>query len=212
MSSFLHGVLSAGQLMLREPLPAQTEADSLTLLADAYRVHALTVAGPALTFDQATALAAGRVLYQAAWYLLNGELRVEERTLRMPGDPATPAQHLSGDLLLRYLPAVHRRAQALRPDDALAGPLAEVLQRWPLSGVLADVAGGPLASPEFGGHRGLQMLYAERLAQHPKAAWFPTGEAMQAVELVWHALGKDMSVLSLAQQAAGVLHQAESKT
>jgi hypothetical protein len=209
LSAFLHGVLSAGQLLLREPLPPHAEPDAMELLAEVYRDHALRVAGPPIAFDGPTALAAGRVLYQASWYLLNANTPVEEKTLQMPGEPRTPSRHLSADLLLRFLPAVHRRAQALRPGDALAARLAEVLRRWPLSGVLADIPDGPTTPLDFGGHPGLQLLYAERLAQHEKAGWFPAEGAMQAVELVWQDLGRDTSVLAFAQQAAEALQKPE---
>lgn len=202
LSTFLRGVIEAGRLVLREPLPARPDADALAVLADAYRVHALSVAGPPIAFDGPTALAAARVLYDAAWYLLNANEPIDAARLRMPADPRTPAQHLSADLLLRYLPAVHRRARALRPDDELATALAELLRRWPLSGVLADIDDGPMTATDFGGHAGLCLLYAERFARHERAAWFPTGRAIEAVELVWHDLGRDTSTLPIAQQAA----------
>ncbi len=201
LTTFLRGVFDDGRLLLREPLPAQADPDALAVLAEAHRRHALGVAGPAIAFDGPTALAAGRVLYQAGWYLLSANEPVDAARLRMP-DPRTPAQHLAADLLLRYLPAVHRRAQALRPDDELAAALANLLRRWPLSGVLADIDDEPLTPTDFGGHRGLCLLYAERLARHEKGAWFPTGEAIEAVELVWHDLGRDTSVLRATPQTA----------
>jgi hypothetical protein len=97
---------------------------------------------------------------------------------------------------------VFRRARALRPTDALTGLLADVLRRWPLSGVLAEIVDAPLTSLDFG-HTGLRLLYAERLARHERPAWLPTGAALEAVELVWQQLGRDIDVLRLAQTAAG---------
>ncbi len=205
LTTFLRGVMEAGRLMLREPLPANADPDAPALLAEAYRQHALSVAGPPIAFDGPTALAAGRVLYQAGWYLLNANEPVDAARLAIPQGPRTAARHLSADLLLRYLPAVHRRARALRPDDELAAGLANLLRRWPLSGVLADIADGPLTPTDFDGHPGLCLLYAERLAQHEKASWFPTGRAIEAVELVWQDLGRDTSTLLRAQQAASEL-------
>jgi hypothetical protein len=202
LAKFLREVLQAGRLVLREPLPSQTDPDALPLLADAYRRHALEVAGPPIAFDGRTALAAARVLYQAGWYLLNSNEPVKAAHLRMPAEPRTAAQHLSADLLLRYLPAVHRRARALRPNDELAAALANLLRRWPLSGVLADIADEPLTPTDFDGHAGLCMLYAERFVRHEKAAWFPTGRASEAVELVWHDLGRDARGLRATPQAA----------
>jgi hypothetical protein len=205
LSTFLRGVLEAGRLVLREPLPPTADPDAHAALADAYRLHALSVAGPPVAFDGATALAAGRVLYNAGWCLLNGNEPVDVTRLQMPGDPRTPSHHLSADLVFRYLPAVHRRARALRPDDELAAALAKLLRRWPLSGVLADVDDGPLTATDFAGHAGLCLLYAERLARHERAGWFPTGGTIEAVELVWHDLGRDASTLPAAQQVASEL-------
>src|SRR5690349_594985 len=116
-TTMLRDVLEAGRLVLREPLPAHDDGDALGVLADAYPQHALAVAGPPIAFDGTTALAAGRVLYHAGWYLLNANEPVDAARLTMPVEPRTASQHLSADLLLRYLPAVHRRARALRPDD-----------------------------------------------------------------------------------------------
>ncbi len=200
LTTFLRGVLESGRLVLREPLPAQADPDALAVLAEAYQRHALSVAGPTIAFDGATALAAGRVLDQAGWYLLNANEPVDMSGLRMPANPRTPAHYLSADLLLRFLPAVHRRARALRPDDELVTALANLLRHWPLSGVLADIGDGPLTPTDFGGHPGLCLLYAERLAQHEKVNWFPTGRAGEAVELVWHDLGRDKSVLPVASE------------
>ena len=91
----------------------------------------------------------------------------------MPIEPPTPAHHLSADLTLRYLPQVLNRARGLDPTDPLIGLLEDVLRRWPLSGVLSDVAEAPLGSLEFGGHPGLLLLYAERLAANDRPAWRP---------------------------------------
>jgi hypothetical protein len=205
LTTFLRGVVQAGRLLLREPLPAAPAPDAVALLAEAYRVHALSVAGPAIPFDASTAVAAGRVLYRAAWYYLNPNEPVDAAGLAMPGDPGTPSQHLSADLVFRYLPALHRRVRALRPGDELAGWLAELLRRWPLSGVLGDVEDGPLVAPDFAGHAGLRLLYAERLAAHEKAGWFPTGSAIEAVELVWQQLGRDTGRLARDRQVAEAL-------
>jgi hypothetical protein len=191
--------------MLREPLPAAAAPDAATLLAEAYRVHALSVAGPVIPFDAVTAVAAGRLLYRAAWCFLNPNEPVDVAGLVMPSDPRTPAQHLSADVVLRYLPALHRRVRALRPNDELAALLAVLLRRWPLSGVLGDVEDGPLVTPDFAGHAGLRLLYAERLAAHEKAGWFPTGPAIETVELVWQQLGRDTAMLPRAREVAEAL-------
>ena len=52
---------------------------------------------------------------------------------------------------------------------------------------------GPLAPPDLGGHPGLMLLYAERLARNEKPAWFPAGKPFEYVEWVFHGLGKGLS-------------------
>jgi hypothetical protein len=96
------------------------------------------------------------------------------------------------------MPAIYHRAKALAPDDRLPARLAAILRQWPLSGVLADLPEGPSEPIDLGGHRGLMLLYAERLAQHEKPTWTPTGEAMAHVELVYHHLGMNTVGLRLA--------------
>jgi hypothetical protein len=190
LTTFLRGVVYSGRMMFREPWPAYPDADTAPMLEEAYRLHALGIAGPAIPFDARTALAAARVLCQAGWYVLQANTPVNRSDLTMPADPQSPSEHLSADLLLRYLPAVYRRARALRPSDELTGLLAELLRRWPLSGVLAIIEDGPLTPTDFGGHLGLQLLYAERLAAHEKPEWVPGGAALEAFELVKMAEGQ----------------------
>ena len=48
--------------------------------------------------------------------------------------------------------------------------MADVLRRWPLSGVLSDVVEAPIGPLEFGGHPGLMLLYAERLGDNDRPA------------------------------------------
>jgi hypothetical protein len=211
LTTFLQGVVQAGRLMLREPLPEGPAPDAAALLAEAYGVHALGVAGPAIPFDSTTAVAAGQVLYRATWFYLNPNEPVDVAGLTMPSDPRTASQHLSADVVLRYLPALHRRVRALRPDDELVEKLAELLRRWPLSGVLGDVEDGPLVAPDFAGHAGLRLLYAERLALHEKAGWFPTGPAIEVVELVWQQLGRDTGTLPRAREVAEALAGPDEK-
>jgi hypothetical protein len=153
------------------------------------RVHAaqrLSVAGPPVAFDADAALAAAEFLRWACWFVVNrDEPEAEvERLLAIPPEPQTAAQHFSTDLTFRYLPQVHRRAKALNPDDVLTVCLEAALRRFPLSGVLADVADGPTTGLEFANHPGLQVLYAERYSQRPRAAWRPGGRTGEYVELV----------------------------
>jgi hypothetical protein len=205
LAEFLRLFLHEGRAVLRgAPAPAaDSDRDAAAVLRQAYESHRLQVAGPPIDFDPKTALAAGRLVQQACWLLVShAEPPAElERVLVLPGPPCSPSQHLSADLVLRSLPAVHRRARALDPADRLPALLADLFRRWPLSGVLSDVEEGPITSLDFAGHPGLLLLYAERLAGHEKPAWVPQGPAAEYVALVWAEHGKDAS--ALLQTAAG---------
>jgi hypothetical protein len=197
----LHDVLFAGRLHFDGPPPVQLERDVVPVLEQAFAVHRLEVAGPALDFDAPSALGAAALLYHAGWLLLQPLAPVEGAALAMPLAARTPEQHLSADLCLRLLPTLLRRARARAADDVLTQALTDVLRRWPLSGVRADLEDGPLTTIDFG-HDGLHLLYAERLAQHPRTAWFPHGAAALHVELVWQQLGRETSQLAHLQEMA----------
>jgi hypothetical protein len=198
----LQRLFDDGTVVLRERpcLDAGERREAVALLGRAHRCYCLDVAGPPVAFDSDTALAAAELVACACWFLVNhAEPPAElETRLVMPAPPATAAQHLSADLVLRFLPQVHRRARALAPDDRLAALLAGVLRQWPLSGVLSDMEEGPLTPPAFGGHPGLLLLYAERLARNEKPAWVPAGWGREYLELVLAGLGKERSPLLTA--------------
>jgi hypothetical protein len=73
----------------------------------------------------------------------------------------------------------------------LAARLAEAFPRCPLTGVLSAVREGPTGDLTFGGHAGLELLYAERLAANFRPAWLPAdGRIRERVELVFQQMGK----------------------
>ncbi len=196
----MHQLFREGCAVLRKrPVPgAGREADVLAELEQAYAALVLEVGGSAIPFDRRTALTAAEFVWQACWFLVSHEEPDEEvrRRLHWPGLPSSPAQHLSADLVLRYLPGVHRRARALNAADCLAGLAADLLRRWPLSGVLSEVTEAPLADLTFGGHDGLLLMYAERLADHEKPAWLPPeGRGREFVELVFRERGRPWPAL-----------------
>jgi hypothetical protein len=186
---FVRRLLTDGSVVLhhRPTVEAAERAEARVLLADAYDDYRLDVAGPPLPFDAATALGMAERLWLACWSLLRRDEPPEavERALALPPPPASAAQHLSADLVLRFLPQVHRRARALDAADGLTRRLTELLRDWPLSGVLSEVEEGPRTAPEFDGHPGLLLLYAERLAGRPRPAWVPSGPALPYVELAF---------------------------
>jgi hypothetical protein len=197
---FVRPLLEQGHALLRER-PRITPADLpsvASFLAAAHAGARLDVAGPLLPFDEPAALAAAECVWWACWFLVNRNEPADdvERVLKLPLPPRSAAAHLSGDLLLRFLPAIHRRARALAPDDLLTRWCENLLRQWPLSGVLADIGEAPTTTLDFAGHPGLLLLYAERLADHLRPAWVPSGPGCQQVELVFAERGLRVPVMS----------------
>jgi hypothetical protein len=189
LDEFLTRLLNEGRILFRErpaPLSPREKAKGAEVLERAYAVYRLEVAGPPVPFDAEVGCAAGELVRQASWALVNHGERIEDlgRRLVMPSGPREPSDHLSADLVLRFLPQIVRRARAIDPSDALVRLLTGVLRQWPLSGVLAGLDEGPSAPPDLGDHHGVLLLYAERWARQERPAWRPGGRAWEYVELV----------------------------
>jgi hypothetical protein len=178
-AEFLTQLFDTGEIVFRAPPRDRPSAQAGAILAEAFQAHALNVAGPPIAFDAVAASAAAEFLRQASWALANRDDSAAElkRRLKIPGPPQTPSQHLSADLTLRYVPQVLRRARGLDATDPMLEMLAHLLRSWPLSGVLSDVALGPLIPLDFGGHPGLLLLYAERCSDNDRPAWRPSPPA-----------------------------------
>src|SRR5262245_22559445 len=195
--AWLARVLAEGDSVLdaAPSLSAQDRPAVLEALRTAYEQHALDVAGPPIAFDPAAAVGAALVLARACW-LLVGDDEAGGDSLTVGAEPSSPSAHLSADVTLRFLPSVYRRARLANADGALAIELARLLREWPLSGVLADLDGAPSTPPEFGGHPGLQLLYAERLVGVARPGWVPRdGPAREWVECVYQERGKPVPAL-----------------
>jgi hypothetical protein len=190
---FLERLLKEGTVVLRARprMEARELKPAEKLLAAAYEEHRLDVAGPLIDFDPSMALAAAKCLWFACWFLLHrGDPPDEiEKCLDPPSPPESAAHHLSTDLILRFASQVHRRARKLDPADILTKRLEQMLRTHPLSGVLADLEEGPLAPIRLDDHPGLQLLYAERLAENIRPAWVPEGPALAYVEMVFAERG-----------------------
>ena len=181
-ASFLDCLFSQGAVRFRASCRCPILRRLSTYSKSAYTAYALDVAGPAVPFDPPTALAAAKVVQQACWFLVCRDEPDEaiDKGLALPGPPSSAAQHLSADLTLCYLSQIHRRAFALGPEDRLTNRLAvELLRQWPLSGVLSTVLEHAEGDLEFGGHKGLLLLYAERLLVNEKPAWIPSGRGLE---------------------------------
>ena len=174
---FLTELLYDGKVVFRSARAPndRPRAEDIGLLEKAFNAVRLSVAGPEIAFDRAVGYSAAELLRQASWALVNHDDRVSHlrKCLTMPIQPVTEAHHLSADLTLHYLPQVLKRARGLDPLDPLIALLEDVLRQWPLSGVLSDVTDPPIGSLDFGGHPGLLLLYAERLAANDRVAWRP---------------------------------------
>jgi hypothetical protein len=196
---FLRPLLLDGSAVLaqRPVLAPDDRAAAAKFLAAEFAIRRLEVAGPPLDFDADMAVTAAGWVWSACWFLVSRreEAAEVEQALAVAPSSMTPAAHLSADLTLPFLPGVYGRARALAADDVLTRCLAGLLRRWPLSGVLSDVAEGPVIAPDFGGHPGLALLFAERLADHVKPAWVPRdGPARAYVELVFAERGLRLSL------------------
>src|SRR5438132_1128510 len=134
LAEFLQQLLYQGEAVLRErPRHSHAEQDEARqVMVEAYADYRLAVAGPVVEFDAKTALTASELVRRACWFLVSRQESEAEvgRDLRMPGPPTSAAEHLSADLVLRFLPQVYRRARGLAPSDRLVKILEEVLRQW----------------------------------------------------------------------------------
>jgi hypothetical protein len=188
LAEFLQRLLEHGEARFSQR-PTIARADRTQagpLLQRAFERYRLDVGGPLIAFDGDIALAAAEAVCMACWYLVNREEREEalKQAVQLAESPRSAAAHLSADLTLRYLTYVHRRARALDSADVLTKHTADILRRWPLSGVQSDVEEPPLTPLDFDGHDGLMLLYAERHVRRPKLGWQPPeGRLREILEL-----------------------------
>jgi MoxR-vWA-beta-propeller ternary system domain bpX4 len=193
LAEFLQHLFATGEARLTDRPKSDDRREATAVLRQAFAEYRMDVAGPPVEFDEQAGLAAALFTARACWFAVSRDEPPDEvkKVLTPLAEPTTPAAHLSVDLTLRYAVTVHRRAHAQNPDDVLTARLAETLRRCPLTGVLAELADGPTVNLTFGGHAGLELLYAERLAEHDRPAWMPAdGRTREVVELVFRQQGK----------------------
>lgn len=202
---FLEGLLSGQNLILENrPVPRRREQEeALAVLEDAYAPYATEVSGPAIPFQPHIALHSAVLVWRACWLIVAPEEIPRYHTyLRLERGPRSPSDHLSADLLLRFLPEVYRGARGTLETLPLAERMAQVLRQWPLSGVRARLPQPPITDLKFAGHWGLQLLYAERLAQAQQANWLPQGPGLQHVKKVFQERGLALPVTASLQNGA----------
>ena len=117
LAEFLRRLLHEGKAVLREPpeSPPCARSEAIEVLQLAFEGYRLSVAGPRIDFDGATALAAAELLRWACRYTVRRDepaVELEDRLALHPL-PSCPAQHLSADVVMRFLPQIYRRTQAL---------------------------------------------------------------------------------------------------
>ncbi len=187
-------MLTDGSVVLRERpvIRPEEHRQAAAWLQSDYADFRLDVAGPLLAFDADAALRAAECCRSACWFLVDhgAEDAEVEAEVKMPAPGGDPAQHLSADLVLRFLPQIYHRARAIAADDRLTRCLATICRQWPLSGVLADLSDEPTTPLDFGGHSGLQLLYAERFVQHRRPSWLPKGTTEEYINLVLSERGE----------------------
>lgn len=193
LASFFEHLFASGEARLtgRPELNGRPEVERV--LKQAFNEYRLEVAGPLIEFDSEAGIAAAYYTALACWLAVSHDERPEQikAMLKLPAIRATPQAALAVDLTLRYSTTVHRRARAQNSEDVLATLLGETLRRWPLTGVLSDVAEPPTGDLTFAGHPGLELLYAERLVDSYRPAWLPAeGKLRETVEMIYSQKGR----------------------
>jgi metal-sulfur cluster biosynthetic enzyme len=195
LTPFLDRLFTTGEARLTGRPEPDDRRDTDEVLRRAFAEYRLDVAGPRIDFDSVAAHEAALFTARACWFAVSREEPPEQVTTLLPtiSDPKTPAAHLSIDLTLRYAVTIYRRVHAQNAEDVLAIRLADTFRRCPLTGVLSDAAEAPTGDLVFGGHAGLELLYAERLAANYRPAWLPAeGRVRERVEMVFQQMGKAM--------------------
>lgn len=186
---FARSLLFEGRMRIGAAPRWDVSADDRAALDDALAAGARQLPGLLIKTSSEVLTRAVHVVYRFGHRSLHPELTPPDtdKSLRMPAGPASPGDHLAGDIAFRFLAGLYRRIRSRQGDDPLGVAAKELLRAWPLSGVLADIAEPPTTSVDFG-HAGLAMLYAERLAAHERSGWHPKDR--RHLELVGQALGK----------------------
>ena len=193
LASFFEHLFATGEARLTGRPELDDRRELAEVLRGAFNEYRLNVAGPLIELDAEAAVAAALYTSLACWFAASHDETPEQVSgvLKMPALAATPQAVLAVDLTLRYAVTVHRRAQAQNRADVLAKLLGDTLRRWPLTGILADVAEPPTGDLTSTGHPGLELLYAERLADNYRPSWLPAdGRLREIVEMIFRQQGR----------------------
>lgn len=116
-------------------------------------------------FEQAAAVWAAKIVYNASQLLLSRDQNNRDLAQLLAGYPATidAAAILSADLCLRCLPDVVAKAREISPDDALIPLLEGILRIWHYSGVGYFKGGAPFDWAAVLTNDCLRRLYVDRV-------------------------------------------------
>src|SRR5260370_11925110 len=121
LSVFVQRMLTDGSVVLRERpvIRPEEHRQAAAWLQSDYADFRLDVAGPLLAFDADAALRAAECCRSACWFLVDhgAEDAEVEAEVKMPSPGGDPAQHLSADLVLRFLPHTYHPARAIAAAD-----------------------------------------------------------------------------------------------
>ncbi len=78
LAEFLTQLFASGEIVFRAPPRDRPSAQAAGILAEAFQVHALDLAGPPIAFAPTAATAAAEFLRQASWALVNRDDRASE--------------------------------------------------------------------------------------------------------------------------------------
>jgi hypothetical protein len=194
IAAFLRPLLFEGRILLSldSATPIGRSDAAIAALESAFSTRCLSIAGEPIPFAPKVACDAAEIVRAACFALADHSEPAETvvRRLVMPGPPSSASDHLSADVTFRFLPQIHRRAKGLGAADPVVEALADLLRAWPLSGVLADLEEPPTTPLDFGGHRGLMALYADRLVVRDRPCWYPEGPAREHVDLARQAAAR----------------------
>lgn len=142
LPEFLRQLRTGGRIVFespeRSPVDPAAEADCIRMIEalDERRRWEMASAPPELNREQA--FWAVRLLFSSAQFLVYRDLGAEqvrhELFSECPGEPGS-AQAYSVDLLLCWLPEIHRRAARVSYQDPLTDCLEELGHQWPLSSI-----------------------------------------------------------------------------
>jgi hypothetical protein len=197
LADWFDRIFEDGVCDLSEPLedPARDRSILLARLRRRHEQFLLDLAGPPVPFVESTAWDAMMCLVAAAEHLRDADSPQPIPTIswNTPRNTQRPdaATLLSVDLTLQFVPVLWKRLRHRNLESPCVAMLESVLRQWPLSGILADLDGTPSVPLDFDQHSGIEMLYAERLAQYPRPGWVPpSGRSRECVELLFARLGR----------------------